>query len=949
MAQIFGTPFDDSLHDTPDDDTLLGQSGNDHLYGTQGNDTLVGEAGDDVLEDAKGSDTLDGGDGNDLLLVWAAQYASPFVNSTGVDTAFGGAGHDMLVVRGVGLAHQLGGGAGSDYFSFAPASGALAPATLATFQITDFSLADDDRLVVTASLPRSGRGEAPAGFTASVGEALPQGGVPGTEVQLWSLADAGQTVLYADLNGNAVVDALDLRVALAGNGPLSLAAFGAGTFAPQLGSTAADTIVGLPIDDMLFGNGGDDTIDGGPGNDYLVTLEGNDTLNGGPGRDQLAAGSGLNTVDGGDGDDHIDLDGDAASQTQATGGVGQDGFLLHTSGAGVEILDFQPGPGGDLLDVQLLLQSLPGPVNPFDPGIGLLRLVGLPTSTELQWDASGAADGAQWLTVARLTGVPAPALVPQNFSGANASAITALTIVPGNQAPVLQQPLPDLWVDEDASVGFVPSVTTFSDDGLTRELSITATRADGSPLPAWLQFVGGEGLYNGGVPGIGQFSGSPGNGDVGNLSLRLTATDAQGLQASDDFTLIVRNTNDAPTVAQVPPPIVAAAGTFLDWTLPSGTFVDEDAGDLLALSAASVDAVGPFLLPAWLQFDASSGRLSGMPMYTDAGTVTLRFKAFDTGGAVAAVEVPLIVQNPNQAPQAVADSATLPAGSSVQLTVLVNDSDPDVGQTLQLSGFSQPTYGSVAAWPGASTLTYTPLPAWNGTDRFSYTVSDGAGGSASATVTLSVQAQLLGTDSANSLVGTATADSIDARAGNDVVDAGAGDDFVRAGDGGDRVQAGEGHDTVLGGTGNDTLYGGNGADVLVGGPGVDSLVGGPTTRGDGSADLFVFDTTPNTSTNRDYVYGFEATSRDRIVLSPAIFGPLLAGSSAGVDADELRVGRAVQALDGNDHLLFDSQTGQLFFDADGTGPLARMVVAQLVGLVGTLDASDFTLEMPAGV
>ena len=78
-------------------------------------------------------------------------------------------------------------------------------------------------------------------------------------------------------------------------------------------------------------------------------------------------------------------------------------------------------------------------------------------------------------------------------------------------------------------------------------------------------------------------------------------------------------------------------------------------------------------------------------------------------------------------------------------------------------------------------------------------------------------------------------------------------------------------------------------------------------------------------------------------------GPLLAGSSAGVDADELRVGRAVQALDGNDHLLFDSQTGQLFFDADGTGPLARMVVAQLVGLVGTLDASDFTLEMPAGV
>lgn len=947
MAMIFGTPQNDTLYDSPENDTLYGAGGDDHLYGALGDDLLLGDVGNDVLEDAKGIDTLDGGDGRDVLLLWAAQYSSPAINSTGADVAFGGAGDDTLVVRGVGLAHTLYGGAGGDFFSFGNASGALLPQDLVTLQVADFTLADGDRVVFGNTLPRSWRGEAPAGFTAALGEPLPAGGTPGTEVQVWTLQVGGQAVLYADLNGNASVDALDLRVAFGGGAELTRAAFGPGSFETLQLSPGDDLFVGSVYDDLIFGNGGNDRIDGGDGIDIITTLDGNDTLLGGAGRDQLAAGNGHNLVDGGDGNDFIEFDGDAASHTLASGGAGSDGFLLQGLGADARITDFQPGPGGDRIDVQQLLQNLPGIGDPFSPAAGVLRLSWTPGNTELQWDATAAGDGGQWVTVATLQGVDAPMLSTDNFEGAGS--IGALFIVPGNTAPVLQQPVPDLMVDEDAAVGFVLSTTTFADNGPLRELVFTATQADGSALPAWLQFTGGEGWYNGFVPGIGQFTGTPGNADVGTLALRLTATDAQGLQASDEFMLTVRNTNDAPVVALAPAPIFGAAGVFLDWVLPSGTFVDVDAGDLLLLSAAAADATGPFMLPPWLQFDAGTGRLSGMPGLADVGTVTLRFKAFDTGGAVASVDVPLTVENLNRAPQAVDDSVTLPAGSSALLAVLANDSDPDAGQTLGVSSFTQPRYGSVSAAADGNTLIVTPLPGWNGSDSFSYSVADGFGGSATASVTLTVLAGILGTDAANTLVGTAAANSVDARGGNDTVDGGAGNDFVRAGAGNDSVIGGEGNDSLLGGDGGDRLLGGNGADVLVGGPGVDILYGGSSSRGDGAADLFVFDAAPNATSNRDSVYGFEADARDRIALDGNLFAALRGGLGTGVDSDEFRAGRGVTAVDANDHLLFDTRTLVLSYDADGSGPLAPVAFIAFVGLVGTLGASDFTLDLPPGV
>jgi serralysin len=172
---------------------------------------------------------------------------------------------------------------------------------------------------------------------------------------------------------------------------------------------------------------------------------------------------------------------------------------------------------------------------------------------------------------------------------------------------------------------------------------------------------------------------------------------------------------------------------------------------------------------------------------------------------------------------------------------------------------------------------------------------------------------------------------------------------VRAGTGNDTARGADGNDTLLGGDGNDRLYGGNGGDVLVGGAGVDHLYGGSASRGDGYADVFVFDAAPHATANRDSVYGFEADARDRIALDGTLFAALRGGLTAGVDSDELRVGRGVLAADGNDHLLFDTRSGVLSWDVDGSGPIAPVAFIAFVGLVGTVDASDFTLQLPPGV
>ena len=83
-------------------------------------------------------------------------------------------------------------------------------------------------------------------------------------------------------------------------------------------------------------------------------------------------------------------------------------------------------------------------------------------------------------------------------------------------------------------------------------------------------------------------------------------------------------TNAAPTVANPIDDQTATVGTALNFTFPTNTFADTDAGATLTYTAIQSDDSA---LPAWLSFAAATRTFSGTP--TAAGTVSVKVTASD--------------------------------------------------------------------------------------------------------------------------------------------------------------------------------------------------------------------------------------------------------------------------------------------------------------------------------
>jgi hypothetical protein len=92
-------------------------------------------------------------------------------------------------------------------------------------------------------------------------------------------------------------------------------------------------------------------------------------------------------------------------------------------------------------------------------------------------------------------------------------------VVPAAQQPIATQPF-----------SFTLPATTFTvPDGAADPLNLSATLANGSPLPDWLKFD----------PRTATFSGTPDLNSVGDLSLKVIATDRQGNLVSQTFSLAI--------------------------------------------------------------------------------------------------------------------------------------------------------------------------------------------------------------------------------------------------------------------------------------------------------------------------------------------------------------------------------------------------------------------------
>lgn len=127
----------------------------------------------------------------------------------------------------------------------------------------------------------------------------------------------------------------------------------------------------------------------------------------------------------------------------------------------------------------------------------------------------------------------------------------------------------------------------------------------------------------------------------------------------------------------------------------------------------------------------------------------------------------------------------------------------------------------------------------------------------------------------------------------------------------DKLSGNSATNTLSGGAGADTLNAGSGNDLLLGGLGNDRLTGGT------GKDLFRFDTRPNANSNQDQITDFSVRD-DTLQLDDAAFTALTRlGTLASAS---LRAGAGLTgAADANDYLIYNTTTGALYYDADGSG------------------------------
>ena len=303
----------------------------------------------------------------------------------------------------------------------------------------------------------------------------------------------------------------------------------------------------------------------------------------------------------------------------------------------------------------------------------------------------------------------------------------------GNDAPTVGNTIAAQQATEDSAFSFTFAANTFSDADALDRLTFTATLANGDDLPAWLEFD----------PETRTFSGTPENGDVGEISIRVIATDGGGESVSVDFTLTVDNVNDPPEPNGTIAAQVASEDTAFSLTLPANTFIDVDAGDTMTY-AASLTNHDP--LPAWLTFDPATRTFSGTPDNDDVGEVTIRLFAIDEDRTVGFIDFTLTVQNVNDAPTVVGTIAAQQATEdrAFSYTVPANTfADADAGDTLSYSA-KLSNGNALPSWlvfnPATRTFSGTPPTGDASGITVRVTATDGSARTAFVDFTLTVTA-----------------------------------------------------------------------------------------------------------------------------------------------------------------------------------------------------------------
>ncbi|MBW2475584.1 MAG: tandem-95 repeat protein, partial [Deltaproteobacteria bacterium] len=307
-------------------------------------------------------------------------------------------------------------------------------------------------------------------------------------------------------------------------------------------------------------------------------------------------------------------------------------------------------------------------------------------------------------------------------NGAFATATVTIDVTPVNDPPVATDGV--YAVEEDGSV----SGDVIGDDtGSGVDFDV-----DGDPLSVALL----SGVTNGTLvlDSGGGFTYTPDPDFFGTDSFWYTLSDGVGGFDSALVTITVDANPDAVDDAYTTDEDTAA-------TFPISVLGNDDPGNGPA-TVTAIDTTGT-AGSAWVSPDGTvTYDPAGQFEYLAVGETAVdgfTYTITDLDGDTAVASVTLTIVGINDEPVAVDDVYGTTEDTALVLPapgLLDNDFDPD-GDVLAIGTYTQPANGTLTLNADGS-LTYTPDPDFNGTDGFTYSVFDGNGGSAGASVTITV-------------------------------------------------------------------------------------------------------------------------------------------------------------------------------------------------------------------
>ncbi|WP_010245951.1 Ig-like domain-containing protein, partial [Acetivibrio cellulolyticus] len=223
------------------------------------------------------------------------------------------------------------------------------------------------------------------------------------------------------------------------------------------------------------------------------------------------------------------------------------------------------------------------------------------------------------------------------------------------------------------------------------------------------------------VAADGNWTYTPNKDYNGTDSFTVEVSDGKGGTAISTVTIDVGGSNDAPTVPDynvTTPEDTEVSGIVV------GTDVD---GDTLTYTKATDPANGTVTV-------AADGKWTYTPNKDYNGTDSFTVEVSDGKGGTAISTVTITVTPVNDAPTVPDYNVTTPEDTAVSGTVVGTDID---GDTLTYTKATDPANGTVTVAADGNWI-YTPNKDYNGTDSFTVEVSDGKGGTAISTVTITV-------------------------------------------------------------------------------------------------------------------------------------------------------------------------------------------------------------------